>query len=435
MPTNMQATVITEKEVFSLENGLTVLLENLPGRKSATAGLYNPVGSRFESEDRMGYSHFVEHMLFKGTERRTYSDISREIDRLGGYMNASTSREITSYYISISSRHLPVALDVLEDIFFHSTFPDKEFEVEKKVILEEIKMGEDSPDDFLFDCFYKDAFGDNPLGRPIAGTLDSIGQSSRNQLLDHYHDFYGSENTVLSIAGFLYETEAQKQNLISQIKKQFENQKSPSKSGFSTLDDSYTVASDKRKYHNKDLEQAHFAYGLPGLPFDLHHEDRAALQVFTHLMGGSMSSRLFRKLREERGLCYSVGTFHTSYALEGIWGVYCGTSPARLEEAVKVMLDEMEKARSGEISDEEIEESKNGIIGIKELQHESSMKRASYNAQSWLYKGQLISLEEELSAIEKVTPEEVKTIASKLWKGHTGTLTYIGSKELGNTFT
>ena len=208
----MHTPLIPAIEKFELRNGLQVVLENIPYRNSATVGVWIPVGSRYENRTQMGYSHFTEHLLFKGTKRRTYKGISLEIDRLGGHMNASTSKEITNYYITLSPKFIDIALDVLSDIFFNSTMPQKEFDVEKKVILEEIKMGQDNPDDLLFDIFYQDAFGDTPLGRPIIGTLDSIENSNCDELKEYYNSQYGSKGTVLSIAGGLWSTD---QELVS----------------------------------------------------------------------------------------------------------------------------------------------------------------------------------------------------------------------------
>ena len=189
-------------EKITLGNGLTVLLENIPHRTSATVGLWLPVGSRFETKKESGFSHFVEHMLFKGTKKRHYTELSRAIDRLGGHMNASTSKEITDYYISLSGRYLPIALDVLSDMFFDSLFSKDEFESEKKVIVEELKMGEDQPDDFLFDLFYEYQVGDNSLGRPIAGKPSGIARATRDDLYAYYCTHYGPEGAVLSEVRF-----------------------------------------------------------------------------------------------------------------------------------------------------------------------------------------------------------------------------------------
>lgn len=211
-----------ELESYSLDNGTRIVLENIPHRSSATMGIWIPQGSRLENSSELGYSHFTEHMLFKGTENRSYTDISKEIDRLGGYMNASTSREVTNYYITLSSKHINTGLDVLSDMYYNSVFADTEFNVEKKVIIEEIKMGEDNPDEYMFDLFYLDSYGDSPIGRNIAGTLQSITNSTRDQLDDFYQKSYGPEGSVISLAGALYNSDPAKDRLKKQLAKFFD---------------------------------------------------------------------------------------------------------------------------------------------------------------------------------------------------------------------
>lgn len=419
-------------ERFTLDNGLTVLLENIPHRTSATVGLWLPVGSRFEKKSEAGYSHFVEHMLFKGTKKRHYTEISRAIDRLGGHMNASTSKEITDYYVSLSGRHLPIALDVLADMFYDSQFSKEEFNSEKKVILEELKMTEDQPDDYLFDLFYESALGENSLGRPVAGYATNIGRSTRDGLYEYYRTHYGPRGTVLSLAGALWSTPKEKSGLLSDIRQNFERhdhallgEPGYSSPHFSSPEfQAERPVKQKHFLHKaKDLEQVNFVLSLPGLRSEA--DQPADLQVLTHYLGGTMSSRLFVELREKKGLCYSVSTFHSQFLREGVWGVFCASSPEKYTTAVETAITEIDALASG-IDGGELEESKSGLRGSIELAMESAHRRASYNARSWLYYGELRDWREHLLRVDAVTPASFLSTLRHVWRGAFPAITGLG---------
>ncbi len=419
-------------ETFSLGNELKVVLENIPYRNSASVGVWVPIGSRCELSSEMGYSHFTEHMLFKGTKNRNYQQISLEIDRLGGYMNASTSKEVTNYYITLSPKFIIIALDVLSDMFFESIIPDAEFTIEKKVILEEIKMGQDNPDDYLFDIFYQDFFGDTPLGRPIPGTLDSIESSTREMLYSYYTKCYSSQNSVLSLAGGLWSSETEKGKLKSMIQKFFGDRHiSEEKSSFESTNQDKQEKKRLVHHQNKKLEQVHFLFGLPGI--SEMDENDVAFQVFTHLIGGTMSSRLFRKLREENGLCYSVSSFHSQYYDEGLWGVYCGTSKESFLESIKLMLEVLKASITKMIPEKEVSEAKAGLSGLIELSMELPIRRAGYNAKSLLYHGGLRDWREHIRKIEAVQPEQVLEDVQTLWSGKEYILTSLGDLDAEKT--
>ena len=411
---------------FTLDNGFRVVLENVPYRNSISVGIWIPVGSRCENKLEMGYSHFTEHMLFKGTKKRTYHDISSEIDRLGGYMNASTSKEITNYYITISSKFTDTALDVLADIFYSSVIPAKEFNVEKKVILEEIKMSKDNPDDLLFDFFYEDSFGDTPMGRPIAGTTDSISDSTRQRLYTYYQGRYGPDGSVLSLAGNLWDSEKEYSDLKKNIQKKFTQKVDfKGKPSISKVERENLNRKGNIQHYNKDLEQMYFVFGLPGL--SAKQEDDSFLKIFTHIMGGTMSSRLFRKLREENGLCYSVATFHSRYAHEGLWGVYCGTSKETFLKAFDLMMEELEKTIQNGITPKELNESKSGLSGSIELVMESLLKKASFNAKSLLLHDELRNWEKRVEKINQVELDSISEKLKALWEKKYYILTSLGS--------
>ncbi len=420
------STIFQSIEKFTLENGFQVVLENIPYRNSASVGIWVPIGSRCESELEMGYSHFTEHMLFKGTKKRNYTQISLEIDRLGGHMNASTSKEITNYYITLSPKYISIALDTLSDIFFESVIPSNEFDIEKKVILEEIKMGQDNPDDYLFDLFYQDFFGNTPLGRPIPGTCESIASSSRDMLYTYYTKHYSSKSSVLSLAGGLWNSESDKIKLKSIIHKLFDNRYILKKeASFQTTHEN--KAREKRLVHhqNKKLEQVHFVFGLPGI--SQMEKDDVSLQIFTHLLGGTMSSRLFRKLREEHGLCYSVGSFHSRYYREGLWGIYCGTSKKSFFDAIQLMFEVLQNSFLEVIPEKEILETKAGLAGSIELAMELPIQRASYNAKSLLYHTSLRDWKQEIHKIEEIQSEKIMMDIHRLWSKKEYTLTSLGN--------
>ena len=426
-------------EKFTLDNGLTVLLENIPHRTSATVGLWLPVGSRFEQRNESGYSHFVEHMLFKGTKKRHYTDISRAVDRLGGHLNASTSKEITDYYISLSGRYIPVALDVLADMFYDSLFAKAEFDSEKKVIIEELKMGEDQPDDFLFDLFYHQQLGDNSLGRPVAGSAKGIAKSTRDGLFAYYTSHYGPQGAVLSLAGALYGTGVEKKKLLQDIgtafdRKNHELRGKPSFSSGISADPEFqtprVVKQKNLKHQAKDLEQINFVLSLPGLRTEL--DQPADLAVLTHFLGGTMSSRLFVELREKKGLCYSVSTFHSQFLHEGVWGIFCATSPEKYATAVETALGEVNTLASG-IDAGELEESKSGLKGSIELSMESAYRRASYNARMHLYHGVVRDWRDYLSSVDRVTPATFLSTLRQLWRGNAPGLTSLGPKIAAKT--
>lgn len=412
-------------EHFYLDNGFEVVLENIPERISTAVSLWIPIGSRTETKSQGGFCHFSEHMLFKGTTTRSYSDISRQVERLGGDINASTSREITRYYIRINRKFIETAFDILSDIFFHSIFPDLEFETEKKVILEEIKMGEDTPDDYLFDVFYQNVFGKKSLGNPIAGSQQSIAASTRKKLFDFYQNLYGCQGSVISISGGLWRSRSEKKKFIALLRRFFEVPCKLKGHPQLPIDKAPERVKGGVFHENKKLEQLHYAFGLPGI--SLRHKNSAFLSVFTHLMGGSMSSRLFKSLREENGFCYSVSAFQAGYSNEGLWGVYVGTSPQYLEKSFQTLMQEISIAVKGEIPVEEVEEAKSGLAAYLELSMESPMRRAVYNANSLLFFKRLRDWQEKVTEIESCRAEDIWQKINELWQKEKFNFTSLGN--------
>ncbi len=418
-------------DIYSLDNGFQVVLDNIPYRNSVTVGIWLPIGSRFETSKENGFSHFTEHLLFKGTKTRSYLSISKEIDKLGGYINASTSKEITNYYITIQDGYLKNALDILSDIFYNSIFPSKEFSTEKKVILEEIKMSEDMPDDLLFDFFYSDIYPNHSLGLPIAGTIEGISKSTRSDLYEFYTKKYSPKGAILSIAGSIFSNEQEQKDQKKMIEKYFCKKNTTLAESFpkSSLE-SPAIFQDKTiKHHQKKLEQTHFIISMPSNAEEIEYNP--AVSIFTHLLGGSMSSILFRKLREEKGLCYSIGAFYSKYHKEGLWGVYCGTSNNSFLEAVELVIQEINDVLKNGLDPTELEDSKTGMIGMLSLSLESTYKRAYSNAKMLLYNQENIDLNTKKNKIKSCNADDLLDKMKYLWKNKSFSVTSLGSLKTG----
>ncbi len=414
--------------IFSttLENGLRVVLDNIPARRMVAAGLWFPFGSRFENPEQQGYAHFIEHMLFKGTQSRTYSDISRAIDRLGGSMNASTSKEITNYYVTLPSRHIGIALDVLADMYFRSTFLPKEFETEKNVILEEIRMTQDDPDELIFDLVYDNIHRGTDLAHSIGGTLSSISHSDRDSLYSFYLSSYGTQNAVLSLAGGLYSNESEKQQLLDSIEAMYNHKGDfTGSASMASLQQPSPVKTGNLLHHTKKLEQVQVFLSLPGQPYSTEY--KPALDLYSNLMGSTMSSRLFRILREERGLAYSVGTLLTHHALEGSFSAYFSTSPEKLEESFTVLTEEMEKSIKEPIPEEEIREAMSGLSGSMEMRMEGTYAHASFNAKSILYFSKSVDWTDAVRRIELYEPKNLQKDIAELFASYYPAITSLGT--------
>ena len=382
-----------------LDNGIIVLLQNIPYVSSVSLGFTVKMGSRFEPISALGYSHFVEHMLFKGTHKRSAKDIAREVDKMGANINAATNREYTMYYIHAMSDYLNNSMDILVDMLKNSIFDKQELEREKTVILEEVKMYEDSPSEHVYDIFLKSFIPNQELGRPVIGTVDSIKQCTRKNLIDFYNGFYGHNKLILSVAGNL-ETDAflkdwEKLNVFqSDIIKPNQTKKVQYHYGSDFLD--------------KDISQVNFVLGFPGIK--ANHKLRYALYILNTLIGGGMSSILFQEVREKKGLCYSIYSNPVSYADTGMFLVSSSTNPEMSYEAFATILDICKTIRDKGFTDTEIEETKNQIKGQMALASENVeylMNRMA--AQERVY-GEYFSIQDTFAKIDAVSPQEVREL-------------------------
>lgn len=387
-----------------LENEIPVVMEPFNNVRSVAFGVWVKVGSRYEIHEKSGISHFLEHMFFKGTRKRSTRDIAIETDSMGADLNAFTARENTAFYIKILDEFLEKGIDLLSDIFVNSIFLEAELEKEKKIIKEEIKMVEDTPDDYIHDLFSQMIWGDEGLGQPILGRRETIASFTRDDLLSHIKRYYGSKDIVIACAGnFDPET------LMKILGKRF----SGLRHGSEPKKGEAPVFRTNVKVYTKDISEAHLCIGVPGISQTA--EDRYAFFLLNTILGAGVSSRLFQEVREKRGLAYSVYSFTSSYFDAGLWGIYAGVSRKKIRETTELIISEM-LGLAGSISETELERAKKHLKGNLILSLESTSSRMNNIARQEMYFGRYISSEQILDAVEKVSLSEVRQLSEKLIK-------------------
>lgn len=389
---------------YTCSNGLRIVLEEIPTVRSVAIGVWVLSGSRNETRENNGASHFIEHMFFKGTEKRSAREIAESFDAIGGQVNAFTSKEYTCYYAKVLDNHASYALDVLQDMFFHSVFDANEMEREKKVVLEEIKMYEDTPDDIVHDLLSQATYGDHPLGYPILGTEETLKSFSPEILRDYIDQNYTPENVVVSVAGNVDES------FFKEVESFFGSYETKKKRPEIEVP-SFLGEQIKRK---KDTEQAHLTLGYKGLK--LGHDDVYNLVVFNNVLGGSMSSRLFQEVREQRGLAYSIFSYHSSFLDDGLLTIYGGTGKEQLTLLKDTINDTVQDLVKNGITDKELTNSREQLKGNLMLSLESTNSRMSRNGKNELLLGRHRSLDEMISLIDAVDQQGVERVISNLFK-------------------
>lgn len=400
-----------------LDNGVRLVTEQIPTLKSVTVGMWVNAGSRDESPAQAGYSHFIEHMFFKGTATRSATDISREIDALGGEMNAFTTRETTTFYVKVLDQHLPKALDLLSDLFHRSRFGPKEIAKEKQVVLEEIRMVQDDPEDLVQELHTGLVMGRHPLSRPILGQIDTIARLRRQDLMDYIEMHYRPQEMVLAVAGNF-----DRRRLERTMARTFGARRSSAPAGVRTRWPPDVCGGVKVK--QKPLEQVHLCVGLKGIPAG--HKDRYAVYVLNSVLGGSVSSRLFQEVREKRGLAYSIYSFLSGYSDGGTVTVYAGTRAREVERVLDLIRREITRMAAHGIKREELTRTKEQMKGSLMLSLESSHSRMNKLAKDELITGVHTSLEEMLSDIDAVTEQQVARVAQELFTPGTMAITGLG---------
>jgi predicted Zn-dependent peptidase len=387
-----------------LPNGVRVITETVPYVQSVSIGIWVTTGSRDELTDNMGISHFIEHMLFKGTEKRSAKQIADEFDSIGGQVNAFTDKEYTCYYSKILSDHLNISLDVLSDMFLNSQFDPKEISLEKNVILEEIKRHEDTPDDQIHDLLVQKIWKDHTLGNPIIGTTDTVSAINQSSIKEYMNIKYSPDSIVVAAAGNLVHEDVVKQ--INDLFGHLEGRKEG-------LDTSVPQFAYESENFNKDTEQVHFCIATPG--YSQIDDRKYPLAVLDTVLGGGMSSRLFQEIREKRGLAYAIGSYTSSYFEGGYFAVYCGTSIENIEKASDIIRSEFVNIVKNNITDEELIRAKNQLRGSMVLSQENMSNRMIRIAKSEIFYKRIMLLDELIDAVIAVTHEDVASIAESIW--------------------
>lgn len=396
---NIKEIDFVEKTV--LDNGLKVVTEKVDSVKSVSVGIWVKTGSRNETEKQAGITHFLEHMLFKGTETRTSYDIAMSMESVGGYLNAFTSSEYTCYYSRCLNTKFEQAMDVLSDMVLHPSFPEEEIEKEKKVVIEEMKMYRDSPDDYLFEEFSNKLFEGHPLGRPIIGFEETVSAFDRQDLYDYMDERYQPWNLLVAVAG-----NAEHQEVVQLVSKYFGGVQAKGEDQENPELPEYRVS---EQTLSKDIEQTHLILGRRGLDFD--HDDKYRLLLANTVLGGGMSSRLHQNVREKYGYCYSINTFNQSYQDTGIFGVYVGTDRDYVKHVRNLIETELEKLQQNLIPEKELSEAKAQLKGKLMLSLESMSNRMSRLAKSELYFNRFVTLDELVDHIDNVKADEVQDFA------------------------
>jgi predicted Zn-dependent peptidase len=388
----------------TLPNGVRVITEAMPAVRSASLGIWADVGSAAEGNERRGISHLVEHMLFKGTERRSAREIAETMDGVGGNLNAFTDKESTCYYAKVIDRHVPLAVDVLSDMFLHSVFDPEELAKEQKVVLEEIRMYDDSPDEMIHDLFIRTMWSGSNLGEPTIGYAETVSAITRDDLREHLRSRYAPNTVVVAAAG-----NVEHDQIVELFTKSF--------AGFEGFAASPVPERPRLTpaplFRRKDTEQAYVVLGTRGL--SVRDERRYALSVLDTLLGGGMSSRLFQEVREKRGLAYSIYSFQQGYRDAGLFGISVGTAPESVQECVDVILDELHGLAQNGVTPAELTLAKEHMKGSLTLSLESTSSRMIRLGRSEFSLGRNVTTEEIETKVDAVQAETVQALARELF--------------------
>ncbi len=400
-----------------LSSGLTVLVETLPYVRSVALGYYLRSGSAVESEEHGGASHFLEHLVFKGTKRRTTADIAQVIDILGGDVDAFTGKEYTSFYAHVLDEQVDTAIDLLTDIVIAPNFSDEDLEMERGVILEEIRMVEDTPDDLVHEIFVTSFWPDHPLGRPILGSEETVNQLRRVQIVAHYDETFHPSNMIFCASGNI-----RPEQIIPFLEKSFPGLSQPAeRRGWSEPHPKqHVILREKR-----ELEQVHLCLGSRGYP--QQNNERYAAALFNTVLGGGMSSRLFQRIREKEGLVYSVLSYHNGYFNGGYQAVYAACAPKNLKRVLSLTLAEMSRIKRDGVTADELASAKLHLKGSILLSLESTVSRMSGIARQEYYFGRQFSADEIIEHIDAVTLDNIQEVASTIVDPESLSLTLLGN--------
>lgn len=400
-----------------LPNGIAIVTEKMAQVRSVSVGVWLATGSRAEAPSRNGIAHFIEHMVFKGTRKRTAEQIAQSVDSVGGMLDAFTAKEMTCFNAKVLDEHLPVALDVLSDLVLNPRFDPHDIAKEKQVVLEEIKMEEDNPEYLIHELFTQNFWRGHPLGMPILGTPETVSAFSQETVAECFAEWYAPNRVVVTAAGNLEHA-----RVVDLVAREFGG---ATRSSFAAKPAPPVVRAVIEQRHKKELEQVHIVLGVPSYP--LAHERRYAASLLNVILGGGMSSRLFQNIRERQGLAYAIESDLSPYTDSGVLSVYAGTSRESAEQLIRSVCDEFRSLRGTGVTDEELRRAKDHLKGSMMLSLESTSARMSNLARQAMYLGRFITLDEMLSSIERVTREEVHAIAREFFDPARITLTVLGS--------
>jgi predicted Zn-dependent peptidase len=399
-----------------LPNGLVVLTEPMPHVRSVSVGVWMRNGSRCEVPEENGLAHFMEHMVFKGTERRSAEAIAREMDSVGGMLDAFTSKEQICFNAKVLDEHLPIAFDVIADLVLRPKFDSEDVKKERGVVLEEIKMDADNPEYLLHEIFTRGFWPEHPLGRPILGTPATVGKFSREALRNRFEQWFAPDRLVLSAAGNVTH-----EQVMELVEREFGAVKAGNDPGSASAPATSAPIHLEAK---KELEQVHLCLGVPSVP--LAHERRFGVAVLNNLLGGGMSSRLFQNIREKLGLAYAVFSEITPYSDAGMLTVYAGTAKDTIGQVIDLIVKEFRQLKESLVTEEELLRAKNHLKGSLMLSLESTSSRMSNLARQELYFGKFYSLDEILASISEVTREELQKLALEFFRPEQIAVTVLG---------
>ena len=392
-----------------LPSGLRIVTEEVSSVRSAAVGIWVNIGSRDEAPATAGASHFLEHLLFKGTPRRNALEISSAIESVGGEMNAFTSKEYTCFYARVIDTDLPMAVDVISDLITSSIVTAEDVDAERKVVLEEIAMRDDDPSDLVHDLYAETYYGDTALGRPILGTIDSINNMSRNTVFNYYKKRYLPQDLVVAVAGNI-----KHKRVVAMVEEALSRDNFLDVQGTPQIRPNTPIKRGKQGRVGiiyRKSEQAHMFYGMEGVA--RNDDRRFTMGVLSSALGGGMSSRLFQEIREKRGLAYSVYSYAQQFAGSGQIGFYAGCNPSKATEVISIIQEVLADVASNGMSHEEIERAKGAVRGSLVLSQEDSASRMSRIGKSEIVYGDIMGFDEILKAVARVTPEDVRVIASE----------------------
>ncbi len=388
--------------ITTLDNGVRVVTDHMPSVESVSVGVWVRAGARFEAPEVNGVAHLLEHMMFKGTARRSAVEIAQAVENVGGHINAYTAREVTAYYAKVLKNDAALAVDVIADIVRNSVFDEGELGRERSVVLQEIGQAHDTPDDVVFDLFQDVAFPDQPLGRPVLGLPDVVGQMPRDAIVGFHGHHYRGGAMVLAAAGNISHEAlcALAEEHLSDVPAGTPDGASPAR-----------YAGGER-IEARDLEQIHFVMGFQGAP--IGSDEYYALSVLSNLFGGGMSSRLFQEIRERRGLVYSIDTFHSAFSDEGVFGIYAGTGPDLIDEFVPALCGEIVRL-ADTLDDGEISRARTQLKSNLLMAMESTGARSERAGQQMLIYDRIVEASELVERIDRVTPEMLSAVARKMF--------------------